>query len=954
MTLTEYEWGFAPPAALVKPVPAPPALPPEIVPLGQAYKPLADAYRRGGLQDFSVADIDVPNPEFERSREQADDTPPSSAELGYTTLEAAQMLTRRPTVRHGGRLGMPLSEQEDVEEDAFGRLIDPRVDAAGRRAAGEFWGRVGDVVATPGRVSRAALGQSSIFFDENKRQQFDDITRQIAAETGRRSTDLSVQLDAGQELWEQNTKGLEGPGGANVAKGAVEFFADPTNLIGAGSIAAVKGAAKGGAKAVLGDLTKDEVNRLAKELPAASAALTAAAKSGDQAAMDAAVATLKDLKVPDKVISDSVKRAIRDTAAGTARTLGKSEEEIAAVAAAAKLKAAKTAATVTPGAETNEALAAAQGKAFAPGTGAALKPGSKPPVDVPPPAGQNTAPLVEGGKLTKTGADVVMGRGQKAAGRPAGGTGGGLNARIAAGPPPGAKGVGGGAGAPPGGGAVGAAGGGAAKTPPYTILGAADKGILEGLEKGVNAYSAPKSALSSGDVSLSGRQFFAFAFSHPKEWIEGLGRGLGAYRDPNKAFSDADSIAQRTKSILEDYGLRADELEIPTKASGGLGSSTNFASAPWFVQGKYNPLKYTMGPILERSEAAAAITAATIRGHVFDDQVSGRALKALQGMGYNSTKQTAVNDLAKVMNAGTFQAITQTRKQMAALGYGDALGADQVKELARALNHASGRGYTMPEGSVLARTANLVGNVALFSPQNTTARVRFFADVLGAAKTVGADVVRGRPVDPVDMEKLRLGVGYAAGVTGLLTAAASLGLPVNLDPTSTEFLKIDLGEPGAEKAPLAAALAGLGIGTQTYQINGKTHVMLDVTGGGSQLIRTIAREAILIPKALTNSLGDLKGTNLAGKTPGGEAGQFLRNKAAPVTGSIMDVAQNKAQVTDERVLTDNPISSLFIFLTLQDAIEAGGFTEGAGSGPRPQQQRPSAPKRGGAGVYPQR
>jgi len=930
MALTEFN-DFIPPVGLADPVPAPPALPPQFEPLSKRYQPLADAYRHSGLQDFDAADLDIPNPDYEAARQFAADITPSGSDMGYdSNYEAflhrndAHVVTPNP----GGHSiigSLPEGfQKKPLTPEETAKILEPvsRVVGAGQSALDLITIHADKLIPGPGQRT---LGN-----------RFDQL---VAAGANPDAAAHQVMDEYGQALGQfaedpnQNIVARGIAQGARVV-GTAQSLTAPSPTPGGLTAPIALGAVKASAKKALGNLTADEVKRLADELPAASAALTAAAKAGDQAAIDAAVAHLRDLKIPENIISDSIKRAIRDTAAGTARTLGKSEDEIANVAKAANQR--------------GEAQAASQ-------TGV-----------------QNTQPPVNPkGGLTQQGTQMVRGQGVKAAKVPNQGTGAGLNQRIknappkpapaAAAPGPGAAAP---AGAPPagggaaGGGAGAAAGGAAPKGPPKTtVIGQDAIDIMNKAEGVVNAVSAPKSALSSGDVSLSGRQFFAFALSHPKEWAKGLAAGVGAYKDPNAAFAEADRLKTRISDLLDSYGLRADELEIPTKASGGLGSSTNFAAAPFFVRGKYNPLKYTMGPILERSEAAAAVTAATIRGNVFDNEVSNRALNALRGMGYNSTKDTAVKDLAKVMNAGAFQAIVQTRNQMAQMGYAKALGQDQVKELARALNHASGRGYTMPEkgmANYLARTANLVGNVVLFSPQNTVSRARFFADVLGAGKTVAQDLALRRPVDPVDLEKLRLGAGYVGGITTLLSAAAASGLNVNIDPTSTEFLKIDLGEPGAEKGPIAAALSALGLGVQTYNIDGKPHVTIDVTGGGSQLVREIARQVILIPKALTGGLSDLKGTDLAGKTPGGELGQYTRNKMAPTLGAAFDIANNKASVTDERLLTDNPISSLFIFLTLQDAIEAGGFVPQGGTGPQKQNSPAPQIQRGGAGVYPRR
>ena len=62
------------------------ALPPAYEPLDVRFRPLADAYRRGGSQDFSIGDMDVRNPTFDKV--QPIDTPPNSRDLGIDAKEA--------------------------------------------------------------------------------------------------------------------------------------------------------------------------------------------------------------------------------------------------------------------------------------------------------------------------------------------------------------------------------------------------------------------------------------------------------------------------------------------------------------------------------------------------------------------------------------------------------------------------------------------------------------------------------------------------------------------------------------------------------------------------------------------------------------------------------------------------------------------------------------------------
>jgi hypothetical protein len=158
-----------------------------------------------------------------------------------------------------GNMGMPAADRPTAEFDTFGRLLDPVADAKGIQASRDFWSnaaakignapvisQVGQFLEASRNLTQGGLGMLDAL-DPTHREAYYGYVGSRSKALGKPPDDPDVMWQAAQDLWLHQAEPFP------MAKGLLEAFLDPSNLlfVGAGeAVGAVRGA--GGVGAVAG------------------------------------------------------------------------------------------------------------------------------------------------------------------------------------------------------------------------------------------------------------------------------------------------------------------------------------------------------------------------------------------------------------------------------------------------------------------------------------------------------------------------------------------------------------------------------------------------------------------------------------------------------------------------------------------------------------------------------
>jgi len=406
-----------------------------------------------------------------------------------------------------------------------------------------------------------------------------------------------------------------------------------------------------------------------------------------------------------------------------------------------------------------------------------------------------------------------------------------------------------------------------------------------------NLANATRSIVAGADFSAAGRQAFPFLFSHAPSYVKGLGRGVQAM------FQTEESLARTTagfKQSIEATGINAGREGLYLADVGG-----------GLVKGeeRYQGIQKLVGKI------------------------------PVIGGFYGATERAYVGTLNAVRTYSYLGSVKMYDSIAAKTGK-EALSLADKQTIAKDINVLSGQGFKLdPKNTsetvlAVAKLSNGLG----FAPKFTVARARLIPDTAKSFLNMAWDAGHGHVPNPADVEQVRLGVGYAAGVMAIWQVASAQGLKIGLDPHSTNFGKVDLGPDGnPEIAKATALLETLGFSTQNYS----GRVYLDPGQGIGQDIRLLTQ---LIPPKLGGGVVSSSGKAYDPYTANGAAGQnspldiilnFFENKAAPLPGAAIRFFGNKTG--DQGDITNNSITSLLIPLVAQSVLSTSGATKPGGS-----------------------
>jgi hypothetical protein len=243
------------------------------------------------------------------------------------------------------------------------------------------------------------------------------------------------------------------------------------------------------------------------------------------------------------------------------------------------------------------------------------------------------------------------------------------------------------------------------------------------------------------------------------------------------------------------------------------------------------------------------------------------------------------------------------KHMVANLGKGGQVTADEAAVIAMYINAATGRSELGPMMK-WAEQANML----FFAPRFVASRFQYLGMPLWL---LGSKKVSGRVKKAIAMEYIR----HSAGVGSFLALTVALGAllagddeeekpTVSLDPRSSDFLKIKLGE-----------------------------TRIDPMSGLSQVIVLMGRIATGQRTGADGTVVDLRGENVpyGGLGMAGTVGNFVRTKFAPVPGAAFDIATGE-NVVGQDVTPFSSIVNLFIPLSLReikDTAESRGIPQGA-------------------------
>jgi hypothetical protein len=242
------------------------------------------------------------------------------------------------------------------------------------------------------------------------------------------------------------------------------------------------------------------------------------------------------------------------------------------------------------------------------------------------------------------------------------------------------------------------------------------------------------------------------------------------------------------------------------------------------------------------------------------------------------------------------------KHMVANLGKGGQVTADEAKVIAMYINAATGRSELGPMMK-WAEQANML----FFAPRFVASRFQYLGMPLWL---LGSTKVSGRVKKAIAMEYIR----HATGVGSFLALTVALGSllgdddeekpTVSLDPRSSDFLKIKLGE------------------TRIDPMSGLSQVM--VLMGRIRYGQRVDPDGEVV---------DLRGEKApyGGLGVAGVIGNFIRTKLAPIPGAALDIATLE-NVVGQDVTPYSSLVNLFIPLSLReirDTAESRGIPQGA-------------------------
>jgi len=261
------------------------------------------------------------------------------------------------------------------------------------------------------------------------------------------------------------------------------------------------------------------------------------------------------------------------------------------------------------------------------------------------------------------------------------------------------------------------------------------KGRIESLrpkglgEKVVGAWNLPKTLKSSIDISAPGRQGWILGITNPGKSVKAFGRQLRAMASPEAAVRYQNELLNRPNAAQ----YKESGLHL-SPIDGGMNAGEE-AFAKNFIGStkwrRFNPFR--------GSERAYVTYLNQLRADVFD-----RMVKSL----------------------------------------GDKPGADDLKAIANYVNVASGRGGASLDSLGFSKAAEAL-NVVGFSPRYATSRFEY---------ALGQPMARW---DKTSLKARGLIAGeyakFLGGMAAVLGMAKGAGADVNMDPTSSDFGKIRIG-----------------------------------------------------------------------------------------------------------------------------------------------------------------
>ena len=354
--------------------------------------------------------------------------------------------------------------------------------------------------------------------------------------------------------------------------------------------------------------------------------------------------------------------------------------------------------------------------------------------------------------------------------------------------------------------------------------------IWDKVKEGVSqVINIPRTLMSSFDISFGGRQGIYLAPSFRKEFFK-------AFKEQFSAIKSE----QAYNAVIQ-----------------------NIKRSPNFTLAKESGLSFT--------DVGATI------GTREERFMSSWAEKIpLVGKGVAASNR-AYTAFANKLRMETFDSMVSDAMR---LGFNPAKDRDLTKQMVRFINSATGRG---PLGGKIGQGAAPLLNAIFFSPRLTTGRL----DILFSPLTYAT----ANPL--VRRQALKSFAAFTGYIATILTLAKAAGAEVGLEPTSSDFLKIRIGD-----------------------------TRIDVSGGFQQYLRVMAQLF----------KGEVKSSSTGKTTKVGEGYKpltrfdilvrFFENKESPIASLITSLLKGK-DFAGRPLDVKTELANRFIPLVIQDAIELG-------------------------------
>jgi len=263
----------------------------------------------------------------------------------------------------------------------------------------------------------------------------------------------------------------------------------------------------------------------------------------------------------------------------------------------------------------------------------------------------------------------------------------------------------------------------------------------------------------------------------------------------------------------------------------------------------------------------------------------------------------------------------------------------QKRQLADVTNHSLGRLTNASDASPLAaRAAMTTLNAVFFSPQLRGARWTFlYKDVPSAVTRLTAKLPEvakfaasgsahpfvAAGVRPADIETLRLASGLVISTAALYALMwKAVGVEnVELDMSSTNFGRAELGKYGL--GPALATFVGDSLGVGTQQYGGKTY--MDLTNGYGQEMRLVYRLITGQNKGVSGEKSQLEwqAENQYKNSKFKLLGTYLMNMTSPSGRAALNVTGFASD--DLADIGQNPLLSSMMFGVIGNTIASSGW-----------------------------